>query len=312
MDLLQLNKELLEKDLSKFYCFTGVEREVINIYIKKIVEISGKKQINVDKLSDIFDSLDSSNILNLNYVYVITNDADFIKKEPIWNKVINDGFQGDNIIIMVYFSIDKRSKFYGGYKDHIFEFDKMSAEVLARQIKKEIGLNFSLAEDLAVRCDCLYGVVLLECDKLNIYSKVLNKDIDEVYKLAVQQKLVYTNPSDVIFEFIEAVCKKEAQKSFNLYEDIKYKIESPLQVIALLYNNFRNILLVQSSATSSSISTVTGLNEWLIGKTKQIMGRYELDELISCLRLLQRVEQGIKTGQIESDIALEYFLVRIL
>lgn len=311
MDLMQLKKELVENRLRTFYCFIGIEREVINIYIKKIKAVSNYQQKNVDKLSDVISNFDNNNFLDEKYIYIISNDVEFIKKEKLAEKIIKDKINGDHIIIMVYPSIDKRCKFYHDYADHITEFEKMSVEVIARQIKKEIGLRFDLAEDLAKRCDCLYGVVLLECDKLKTYSGIIKLDIDQTYTKAIQEKLIYTNPTDVVFDFIEKVLMRNAG-CFRLYDEIQFIIDSPLQLISLLYSNFRNLLLVQSCLHEKNIASITGLSDWIINKIKQYAGNYEISELIDAVRLLQKIEQGIKTGGVDQEFSINYFLVRIL
>ena len=85
---------------------------------------------------------------------------------------------------------------------------KNFSQVLTKYIKKEIGLDVKKGVQFAELCDCNYSRILLECDKLKHLANVKNCDIDTAYDIAVKDKLIYTTPKDVIFELIDAICKK--------------------------------------------------------------------------------------------------------
>jgi hypothetical protein len=42
------------------------------------------------------------------------------------------------------------------------------------------------------------------------------------------------------------------------------------------------------------------------------MGHYKNRELVDMMKLIQRVERSIKTGEIEDAISIEYVLVNVL
>ena len=46
--------------------------------------------------------------------------------------------------------------------------------------------------------------------------------------------------------------------------------------------------------------------------TKDKVGKYTTGELVKILKLIQKIEEGIKTGLIEETISLDYLLVNIL
>lgn len=82
-------------------------------------------------------------------------------------------------------------------------------------------------------------------------------------------------------------------------------------MLSVLYNNAKAVLQVQSY-DGNNLSKATGLTGWQIKNAKPHVNKYSDEELIELLRLIQKCESGIKTGQIEEQFVIEYILARIL
>lgn len=311
MQLSELKEQLVNKAVNPLYIFTGPEIAIMNIYIDKIAAVSGTQIKRVDNVSSIYSRLQNNAFTTRLSCYIIRNDKELTTQEKAWQNLITSVKQGKNVIILIYDTIDKRGKFYKQFASQIVEFEKLSTEVLARYIKKEIGLPESYGADLAEICDKDYSRILLECDKLKHLSNITKTDIQTTYRQAIQEKLIYVSPKDVIFSFIDSVCRREIQKVYNLYSELLAINESPLAIISLLYNNFRAMLLVQS-AGSGNIANRTGLTPWQIKIAKEKGNNYSVPELVSALRTIREVERGIKTGTIEQNLAVDYLLVNVL
>lgn len=81
--------------------------------------------------------------------------------------------------------------------------------------------------------------------------------------------------------------------------------------MSLLYNNFKIILLIRS-CKSNDISKTTGLKSNEIYFNKDKTGYYSIGELVNALRIIQKTEEGIKTGKIDEEISIDYVLNNIL
>lgn len=311
MLLSELKEQLIKKQIKPIYVFTGSEIAIMNIYINKIADISKCNIKRVDSISSIYAKLQNKTFLSKPNCYIIRNDKEYTLQEKIWNGLNKGDLQGDNIIILVFDNIDKRSKFYKEYSGQIVEFEKLSTEVLSKYIKKEIGLSESFASDLAEICDRDYSRILLECDKLKHLSKILNKDINGTYQTALQQKLIYVSPKDVIFNFIDSVCRRQVKSAYKFYDELLAINESPLAIISLLYNNFRSMLLVQSAGNGDIVNR-TGLTAWQVKVAKEKGNNYKVPELVKALRTIREAERGIKIGTLEQAIAVDYILINIL
>lgn len=87
--------------------------------------------------------------------------------------------------------------------------------------------------------------------------------------------------------------------------------ESNIKLLSLLYNNFKIILLIQS-CKSSDICKTTGLQNNQVYYNKDKTGYYSIGELVNALKIIQKTEEGIKTGKIDEQISIDYVLTNIL
>jgi DNA polymerase III delta subunit len=312
MQLHELKEQLVKKTLQPLYIFTGEEIAIMNIYIDKIAKIVGSKAKRVDSVGSIFGKLQNQSFMNKPSCYVIRDDKDYLAQEKTWDSLNNGLVQGDNIIILVYTNLDKRSKFYKHHTDMFTEFEKLIPEVLAKYIKKEIRLEAKRGVKFAELCDCNYSRILLECDKLKHLSAARKCDIDTAYEIAIKEKLIYSSPKDVIFELIDAICKRQINRSYTLLEELMAVNESPLGIISLLYTNFRSMLLVQSAGEGAEITKRTGLTPWQVKLAKEKGVHYNTGELVKAIRTIRETEKGIKTGAIEQNMAIEFILASVL
>ena len=84
-----------------------------------------------------------------------------------------------------------------------------------------------------------------------------------------------------------------------------------MKLLSLLYNNIKIILLIQS-CTSNDICKTTGLQNNQVYYNKDKINYYTISELVKALKLIQKTEEGIKTGLIDEEISIDYILCNIL
>lgn len=312
MELYELKQNLVNKKTAGLYVFTGTETAIMDIYINKVAETAQCDIVRVDNVKDVYSRLRNTRIIDKPSCYVIRDDKDYLDKESVWEGLKSGIAQGKNIIILVYTKLHKTGRFYKHHSDILVTFDKLPSTVLAKYVMKEISLTKVSAEWLASICECDYNRILLECDKIKHLAQANNVTAEEALDLAVKHNLIYVAPTDVVFDFIAAVCKRQHQVSYELLQQLKELGESPLAMISLLYTNFRSLLLVTGSGDSKDLVARTGLTPWQIKLAKGYGKHYSLEELVRAIRVIRETEKGIKTGHIEAEMAVDYILVNIL
>lgn len=311
-NIVQIKVDLSENKVDKLYVFTGEEVEVRKMYAQKISEVSKTKLVYADSVSAVFGSLQAKSMFNVPLCYVIIDDGEYLKQEKIWQQLIGGNVQGSNIVILIYNKLDKRGKFYKAHEHLLTTFEPVASNILCTRINKETGLDIQYCKNLTEWCGNNYSRILLETDKVKTYAKATDTTVDNAFVSLVRAKLINKEQTDVIFDFTNSVCTRKKTIAYTLLQDIINPANSALFVIKLLYNNFRNMLLVVSTNRESGVEEKTGLTAWQIRKTKEMCGAYGIEEMVKNLKLLQSTEEGIKTGRIEATIAIDYLLINIL
>lgn len=307
MTVNDVKKQIKANRVQSFYVFTGAEIEVQRIYINKIAEVTAKPVKRIESVSEAFNK--RASILKVSNIFVCRDDMEFWKQSVDTETVAN--LLGDNILILQMTAIDKRSKSYKAYSDYIVEFNYMDSEVLYKYLEKACSLSDSRAYELIDICENDYSRILLECDKVNRYAQACTCTVDQAYDTLLQDKAITRPPKDAIFDFTDAMLKANIGEAFNLLEDCKAIGEPAIRIISVLYTNFKRVLQYQV-AESGDICKETGLTPFDVKLAKQSAGAWKSEDLVFFLKTLQSIEQGVKSGEVEEDKALDYLMVSIL
>ena len=134
---------------------------------------------------------------------------------------------------------------------------------------------------------------------------------DEAFEQLLADGTIYQPPYDAIWDLTDAILDRKVNRAFNLLEQAYDFGEATMVMLSVLYNNAKAVLQVQSYS-GNNLSKGTGLTGWQIKNAKKHVGKYRDSELIRMMQLIQQTESGIKTGQIEDEMAMPYLLVRVL
>ena len=307
MEVQELKQMIKSADIPNFLIFIGDEWMVKKIYIEQISKVKKLGIKYIDAVSDIASSVGSKSLFNQNYLYVCTDDKEFMTEEKLQQKVIEN--LSDNMLILQLTSVDKRLKFTKTYNNSIVEFKTLNEAVLKRYIQKEIDLNDAKCEQLMEICEYNYGRCLLEIDKIKrIMGESDTPNIS--FNLLLVDGTIHVPPKEALWDFIKAVLQNKPKLAFDLYADLK-AVEAPtLSILSNLYNNTKQLLQVQT-CTSKDIAKTTGLTAWQIKNAKECVGRWRPGDLVYLMRLIQQTESSIKSGKIEESIAVEYILTSL-
>lgn len=225
MNIQELQKQIIDKQLNNLYVFLGEEIAIQKIYINKIAEVKNLEIQYVEEYKQIHNSLNVNNLFNTKKLYVILDDLDILKQENVWQEINPN----ENILIFKYNNLDKRNKFYKQFETKIVEFNKLSDEVLVKYMQKEIPcLSRSNCLKLIAICDNNYNQILFELDKVKNYSKLITGntiyeavDVDKDFPRLEEQGAFHKEISDITFTFIEKVITRDIKAVYELQKQLK-------------------------------------------------------------------------------------------
>ena len=154
---------------------------------------------------------------------------------------------------------------------------------------------------------CKYDIhrIALEVDRLKIFPPIERTVTIRNFK----EDFIYSDLSEyVIFDFINALILQDAEKVKKLYLQLSTMESSPLGIVALLYNNIKDIIMVHTGNMSAAESGISSGEYWAI---KHIPVQYNKDQYIKLFLLITSIDKQLKTGNLDVDLILDYLLVNI-
>ena len=310
MDITAVKQQIQKKEPQHFYIFVGEEVEVMDIYINKIAECINVKPTRADSMEEVLPKITSNSLFSTPQCYVIREDKEFIKSDAVQD-FFDEKIQNKNIVILCFYSLDKRTKFYKAYTDSIVFFERLNEQILSKYVHRKIELSERNTRMLIDVCENDLSRIYLEIDKVISYAEKTGCSNDQSFVALLESGTIYEPPYDAIFDFVDAVLKRKTKLSYNLYQQCQAIGEANLTLLSVLYINAKVVLQVQSCA-SKDVAKSTGLTGFQIKLAKERCGVYKNRELVNLMKLIQRVERGIKTGEIEDGLSVDYVLVNTL
>ena len=308
MDISVLKQEILDKKYRNYYIFTGEELALQDIYINKIKEISGMEIMRVDSVASIFQRLTAKSLIKREpVIFVIRNDEDWYKAESSWSKLKDKDMKG-NILILLYSIGTKTSAFCKYHEDIITDFGLIGSSLLKNRLQAITKMPDAYCEDIVKMCGSNYGRMKHELYKLQKFKEIHNCGWDHAYIEAKNCNLIHEDIGDIIFEFTGAIENRNIKKAYNLWPKMKYTGDGTMRVISVLYNSFRQILMVQSTPPKDRTEKVLGMTNGQIYITAQKCNKYNIYEVVNIVKTLRYLEKGIKIGTVAEEFAMDYLM----
>lgn len=195
------------------------------------------------------------------------------------------------------------------FKDYIVVFPKLEAW----QIKDYV---YSLAEGVAEnKLDNLIDIckndifrLNQELNKLKLFTEQERK---YVYDKFVDDGIFDDLSEHNIFDFSNAIIKKDIKSLASLYKEIEKIDVEPLGLVTTLYNNLKNIIMIQLNPAATADSLGIASNRfWAIKKYS--CGFYNKEQLLQSFYLITDIDRKLKTGEITNDLIVDYIVCHML
>ena len=315
MQLTDLQRQIVSKEVDKCLLFFGEEVAIMDIYLDKIYKALEVEVVRSDSVKEAFSKMTQRRLSGGTRCFVVRDDKEFFKDEKIWKPVFSQAENGSDYLILIYSSMDKRSKFYKHNTEQLTEFAKLSPEMLSNYISNLLpGVDGRDRIRMAEICECDYSRVLLECDKVKQFvSANGNYDNQSALDYLIKTGVIFQPVGDITFKFTDAILTRNFRETAMYLQQARQKQEPEIMVLSILYNGFKQILMVQGlGRDQSEPSKRTGLTPWQVKLAKEKQGHYTIAQLVNALKVIRFVEKGIKTGQIDADVSLEYAIINIM
>jgi DNA polymerase-3 subunit delta len=317
-----IREHIKKGEYKRFYLIYGSEEYLKKLYRDKmkaaIINDGGDinysyfegKDIEPVKLISVAQTLPFFADLRL----IIVENSGFFKGQNELTELLSDT-PDTTVIIFVEGEVDKRNKLYKFIKDsgYVSEMNglddknlKLFAASLFEQRKQKITeANISYLLD---KIDNNMINISNEVEKISSYcgerQVVSKEDIDAVITVQITGK---------IFQMIDAIGSRQAQKALELYYDLIAVREKPLSILFLITRHFNIMLQIKDLQSrvnnSTSISELVGVPGFAVSKYSAQARNFSFKRLKDALEFSADIEQQIKTGTMDEKIGVELFII---
>lgn len=216
--------------------------------------------------------------------------------------------------VFVESEVDKRNRLYKAVKDmgtisEMNGMDEHNLELWIVSLLRNSGKKITkdTLKYFMDKCGTGMDGMEQEIEKLVCYdmdSDIVTKDdIDAVCT---------TQVSSQIFQMIDAIASKRQQQAMDLYYDLLTLREKPLSILFLITRHFNILLQIKelSGQNKSEIAKKAGVPPFAVGKYVSQAGNFTRQGLLNGLRVCVDMEEKVKTGRMEEQMAVELLIIQ--
>lgn len=148
-----------------------------------------------------------------------------------------------------------------------------------------------------------------EIEKLALYAK--SQDRVEIVSDDVA-KLVKAEANPDIFQFVEAVARKDAATALKLWFEFMQNGENEHRMLSMVEYQFRTMIIVKDAIdrgiNTKELPSLAKLHPFVVKKTLSLVRNKNLKKLIIMYDQLRRTESVIKSGSILPELAVDVLI----
>lgn len=304
------------------YLLYGTKTFQIEEEIKKLsknvddMNIS-KYDLNSDMLSLAIEDAKTMSLFGDKKIVIVDNanvfTASSSKDSDLVENYLNNQNQSTTLIFIVNNDkIDKRKKITKLLEKtgQIKEFnDELDSTTLVRRLFKGYNIDYQTINLFINRVGNNPLIINSEINKIKIY-KGNDKNITKEDIINLTTKLIEID----IFKLIDYIVKKDKEKALELYYEMLKMNEEPIKIVVILANQFRIMYqskeLLKKGYSEKDIASILKIHPYRVKLAIQNSRTYSSETLLKHLLDLANIDEGIKTGTLNKDLALELFILK--
>ena len=211
-----------------------------------------------------------------------------------------------NNIIVIANKIDKASKkFYDGMIIEVPKLDDWQVKDMVYSFAS--GVNTKSLDWLIHNCNGDVNRLYQESIKLSIFNE---QERNNVFEEMVEDGAFNDLSSNTIFNFTNAILKKDINSLRAIYEEIENIDINDFGLLTILYNNFLNVINIQLGINPTAESL--GMKPGQFNAIRHNCGYYSNSQLVGIFKMLTDMDRKIKMGEFPTNIMRDYLILSVL
>ena len=255
----------------------------------------------------ILDSVQNISLFSEDKLVIIYNfDAskDLMEKIETFFAAVPSGVG----LVLVAEKVDKRTAAYAAIKKtaKIIECTQPSSlqNWIIDEVKRRNGsISPANAQFLIDRLGPNQTLMAQEIEKLLLFESTISKESIELLTVAI--------PQSSMFQLLDAAFTGKKEKVMSIYKEQREMKVEPLAIVGMITWQLFTLALVKSAEQTgiTNIAKEANLNPYVVSKTQQLAKGRTLAMIRNMMKNLLALEVRLKTQPIDSDDALQLFLL---
>lgn len=281
-----------------------------------------KYDLSIDKVDMLLDDAscislfgEKKVLIGENALFLTSESTSVLHNIEYLEKYINND-NNDNIVILSVLSekLDERKKIVKllRQKATVYEKEVINEKDLGSYVVKEfknnnLNINLKTANYFVDYVGKDVDIIQNEIDKMVLFKEDDTVTVDDINDISSRAF------KDNIFDFTDAILKKNYKKMFECYNDLMKINEEPIKIISMLGTQFIFIyqvkLLNEENKSQKEITDILKVHPYRVKLALE--SDYMTSEVVNMIKALHELDYGIKCGNLDKNVALENFLIRI-
>lgn len=298
---------LVEEEISKLIKKNDFQDALISSY-----------DLEETSLDNALEDLDTYSLLSDKKVIIIKNLL-YDNKNKLFSNLLKylDNYNPSNLLFICDKKLNNTLKIVKDIKNNKnTEYIKIEVDVYKYTEKLLKGYSFSkeVIDEIVSLCKDDITRITNECEKLTLFKNNDKKITINDVKLLVIEKL--GESSDKLFSLVNYIISKDKKNALNTLKAIKeYNIDAN-SIIGLMSNQIRLIhqikVLNEYGYSNKEIADRLNLKSiYQVKKVKENIYNYTYKEIYNFVEELSNMDLNIKSGKIDSDIAVDMLIINL-
>ncbi|MBQ8638716.1 MAG: DNA polymerase III subunit delta [Lachnospiraceae bacterium] len=321
----KLRQDIKGKTFESVYLLFGEETYLVRSYKEQLKQaISGEDTMNFSYFEGKGVSLEAVSDLAMTMPFFAERRLILLDGTGLFKGTVQDGWI-DLVkllpetchLVFVESEVDKRNRLYKavGSCGYCGELQRQSDRDLKRWIvsglsRQNLGITSDALELFLQKTGDDMENIRMEMEKLASYCMgcegVTSADVEAICTERITNR---------IFEMTQAVSEGNQTKALELYYDLLALKEPGMRILFLIARQMNQLLCVKEmmagGGTKDSIASNMKLRPFIAGKLMTQARRFSVKQLRSCVELCVSLEEAVKSGNMNDQIAVEMVLMSI-
>ena len=216
----------------------------------------------------------------------------------------------------------KKNKVRTAVEKHgsVYDFQALNESQLQNFIEKRFrtaGKMYSPSVIRMIVSESGYGNKAIDYSLYNLENdlkKIIAHSDGQITPEDVKEVLA-SNPENNVFAMLDAIGRNRKDEAFRLLHNLLQSGTPVFNLLRLITGQLELILAVKEMRDEGlslpQMQKTLGIHQFRIKKAMAVTGQYSMKDLRAALSAAYEVDENIKTGLMDGQLALEYFIAGI-